>query len=329
MSEKLRRVPPQLPDEPLDDEQTAAEAAAKAEPAKEAVKEAVSEIRTPEQAREVAGAVSRAAEGATERDVREAGAGSPEPGEAIEAAAERGAEKAPATLLKAAEQVAGSTGATREALEQALQDALNPEQRGESAPELEQQRSLLREAILDQMRPYQKLDARLFLAINQLPHTPAMNLLMNAVTTVMNGGIGWVAGLLIAMLFNRRRSRTALKDVTPPLWFATLIVEYPIKYYFRRRRPFIDIVQAITIGRKPGTYSFPSGHSASAFAGAWLLVRHYPRLAPLWFAIAALVGFSRIYLGVHYPGDVLSGALLGTALAESSRRLIDTSEECD
>ena len=115
----------------------------------------------------------------------------------------------------------------------------------------------------------------------------------------------------------------------PPLWFATLIVEYPIKYYFRRRRPFIDIVQAITVGRKPGSYSFPSGHSAAAFAGAWLLRRHYPRLTPLWYLIASLVAFSRIYLGVHYPGDVVSGSLLGTALAEAIRRVIDADDECD
>jgi undecaprenyl-diphosphatase len=131
------------------------------------------------------------------------------------------------------------------------------------------------------------------------------------------------------MLLNRRRHRRAFLQIAPPLWFATLIVEYPIKYYFRRRRPFIDIVQAVTVGRKPGSYSFPSGHSAAAFAGAWLLTRHYPALAPLWFLVAALVAFSRIYLGVHYPGDVLSGSLIGTVLAEVMRRVIDAGDDCD
>ncbi|NJN98883.1 MAG: phosphatase PAP2 family protein [Anaerolineales bacterium] len=91
----------------------------------------------------------------------------------------------------------------------------------------------------------------------------------------------------------------------------------------------MDTVQAITVGRKPGSYSFLSGHSAAAFAGAWLLTRHYPALAPLWFLVAALVAFSRTYLGVHYPGDVVSGSLIGTLLAEAMRRVIDAGDDCD
>ena len=306
------------------------EAKAKAEPAKEAVKEAIREITTPEQAQQVAETVLDAAAGPTEREVREAAPATPEPGQTIQEAAATtpGPEKATTTLLTAAEQVAGSSGETREALEQALQAVLNPEQRGERDPELEQQRSLLREAILAQMRPYQKIDVSLFLAVNQLPHNRLTNAIMSAFTIAMNGGIGWIVGLFTAILFNRRHRRV-LQQVGPPLWFATLIVEYPIKYYFRRRRPFIDIVQAITVGRKPGTYSFPSGHSAAAFAGAWLLRRHYPRLTPLWYLIASLVAFSRIYLGVHYPGDVVSGSLLGTVLAEVMRRVIDVDDDCD
>jgi undecaprenyl-diphosphatase len=134
-------------------------------------------------------------------------------------------------------------------------------------------------------------------------------------------------GLLVGAALEKRRARQALLQIVPPLWFATLIVEYPIKYFFRRTRPFVDIVQAIAIGKKPGTYSFPSGHSAAAFAGAWLLRRHYPKLTWIWYAIAGLVGFSRIYLGAHYPGDVLSGALAGTVIAEATRQVINEGEE--
>jgi len=243
-----------------------------------------------------------------------------------DAATTPGVEKAPATLVEAAKQVAGSSGETREALEHALKEATNPQQ-GAVEPELQEPLDLLRESLLQRMKPLQAVDARVFLAINHLPHPPLLNSFMYVVTMVMNGGWGWVLGLVVAALANKRRGLHALHQVVPPLWFATMTVEYPIKYYFRRKRPFIDIVQAIAVGKKPGTYSFPSGHSAAAFAGAWLLRRQYPRLTALWYAIAALVGFSRIYLGAHYPGDVVSGALSGTVIAEATRWVIENADE--
>ncbi|HEX9440199.1 MAG TPA: phosphatase PAP2 family protein [Roseiflexaceae bacterium] len=314
-------LPPWVPPSP--------EADAEATPAKEALKEALREIKTPEQAAHVADEVVAAAGDTTEQQVREQGSAAPAPAQAVQetAAATPGVEKAPATLVEAAKQVAGSTGETREALEQALQRATNPEQRGIHDPARQEPLDLLREAILQRMKPYQALDARLFLAVNHMPHTPLTNRLMYIFTIIMTGGWGWILGLLAAALIDRPRGRRALLQVLPPLWFATMMVEYPIKYYFRRRRPFIDIVQAIAVGRKPGSYSFPSGHSAAAFAGAWLLRRHYPKLAPLWYSIAALTGFSRTYLGVHYPGDVLSGALSGTVIAEAARWVIDEGDE--
>jgi undecaprenyl-diphosphatase len=273
--------------------------------------------------------VIAAAAGTTEKQVREEGGAAPDPAQAIQSAAASApnTQKAPATIIEAAKQVAGSSGETREALEQALQEATNPEQHGETTPATKEPLDMLRMAILKQMKPYQAVDARLFLAVNHLPHTPLTNSFMYFVTMIMNGGFGWVLGLMLAALIDRKRNRQALLQVIPPLWIATMTVEYPIKYYFRRRRPFVDVIQAIAVGKKPGTFSFPSGHSAAAFAGAWLLQRHYPRLAPLWYAIAGLVGFSRIYLGAHYPGDVLSGALSGTVIAEAARWVIDKGDD--
>lgn len=310
-------------------DQPSPEAQAKAGPAAEAVKAAVNTIKTPQQAEKVAQELVAAASGTTERDIREQAPADAEPAQAIQAVADASSkrEQAPATIVEAAMQVAGSSGETREALEQAIHQATNPEQQGATPPAEREPLDMLREAIMHQMKPYQAVDARAYLAINHLPHTQLTNRLMYGLTFVMTGGFGWIAGLVAAAVLDKKRGRQALLQILPPLWFATMTVEYPIKYYFRRKRPFIDIVQAIAVGKKPGTFSFPSGHSAAAFAGAWLLSRHYPEMRPLWYTIATMVGFSRVYLGAHYPGDVLSGALTGTALAELTRWLIEQGDQ--
>jgi undecaprenyl-diphosphatase len=61
-----------------------------------------------------------------------------------------------------------------------------------------------------------------------------------------------------------------------------------------------------------GGWSFPSGHATTAFAGAVALSYLWRRAAPLFFLLAAAIAFSRVYVGVHYPGDVLAGAALGS-----------------
>lgn len=302
-------------------------AAAEAAPVAAALRSKLSQIEAPEHARQVVDELIRGA--GSSRVPEAAPRGDPaDPAAAVVDEARRPGPKGVAgAIVETAAQVAAAEGETREALAQAAQKATNPELLGAVDPELAGPLALLRTELLRRMRPYNALDARLFLLVNGLPHPPAANKAMYALTTVMNVGAGWVLALLVATALDRRRGLRALREVLPPLWIATTTVEYPIKHYFRRRRPFIDLVQAISVGKKPGTYSFPSGHSAAAFAGAWLLARHYPRLTPLWYTVAALTGFSRVYLGAHYPGDVLSGAVAGTVIAEAARITIDALDE--
>ena len=69
------------------------------------------------------------------------------------------------------------------------------------------------------------------------------------------------------------------------------------------------------------THSFPSGHATVAFACATVLALAVPRLRVPFFVLAALIAFSRVYVGVHYPFDVLAGAVLGVGLATALRML--------
>jgi membrane-associated phospholipid phosphatase len=94
------------------------------------------------------------------------------------------------------------------------------------------------------------------------------------------------------------------------------LLDFVIKKLVRRPRPFITDIRLVPVYR-PGDYSFPSGHTSSSFGTMTAFSRAYPK----WYVIgpsflwAASVGYSRMYLGVHYPTDVAAGAVLGTGTA--------------
>jgi undecaprenyl-diphosphatase len=304
-------------------EATSAEKAAAA-PLRQVLHEAVAEIDSQEKADAVIDQLTAAAE----TTVPQVAASEPTPPtpsaaaqQVVQAAAQAPEGEVAATVLdETARLLAAAEEPERAVVAEVAQEVFNPEQEG-AAHVQERQRERLRRAVLKRLKPLDALDANLFVRINHLPHTPLLNQFFYKLTAVFNGGAAWFALMAVILCWDRRRGWRIVRESAVPLALATATVEYPVKSYFRRKRPFITLIQAIVIGQKPGSWSFPSGHSATAFAGAWLLSRYFPRQRPWFYLVASLVAFSRIYLGKHYPGDVLFGSAAGIALAEFFRRL--------
>ena len=97
------------------------------------------------------------------------------------------------------------------------------------------------------------------------------------------------------------------------------LVNGPVKNMFRRHRPAWEQERPRKL-RRPRTSSFPSGHASAAFTAAGLLSQNDP-LWPAYYAIAAVVASSRVYVKIHHPSDVVAGAIVGIALARLARRM--------
>jgi undecaprenyl-diphosphatase len=105
------------------------------------------------------------------------------------------------------------------------------------------------------------------------------------------------------------------------VWTADLVT-MGFKEVFGRPRPFEDLPAADPLLRATVGESLPSGHASTSFAGALVLAYLVRRAIPALFALAALIAFSRVYVGVHYPLDVVAGAVVGLAVALAAIALL-------
>ncbi len=148
--------------------------------------------------------------------------------------------------------------------------------------------------------------------------TPVMKLL----STLGNAGIFWIVLTVLLLLFCKTRRTGVYCAAAIVLTF--LVVNCAIKPLVARVRPYDLFPEIQILVHAEHDFSFPSGHSANSFCCAWALFRRAPRkygVAAL--VLAALIALSRLYVGVHYPTDVLAGVALGVLLSEAAVRLTD------
>src|SRR5512140_1982647 len=157
----------------------------------------------------------------------------------------------------------------------------------------------------------QQLDLDAFRLINRDLSNPVLDQVM----PFLSGNVFFAPALILAGVLlvwkGKLRGVLCVLMLALAVGLADGFVARMLKEAIGRPRPFITLEDVHLLVGKGGSGSMPSSHAANWFAAAMVMLIYYRRSAWVMLPLAFLVGFSRIYVGVHYPGDVLVGAILG------------------
>jgi diacylglycerol kinase family enzyme/membrane-associated phospholipid phosphatase len=181
---------------------------------------------------------------------------------------------------------------------------------------------LHRSRLVRTRRSVAALDLWLLRRSHQVDSPLADSVLLGASSAANKSKVWFVAAALLAVFGGRRGRRAARRGVLA-IGLTSSIVNGPLKFLLRRRRPPANIVaRRPNLLVAPASFSFPSGHAASAFAFATSVAAELPPAAAPAFLAASTVGYSRVHTGVHFPGDVVAGAGLGVVAALAAGRIL-------
>jgi membrane-associated phospholipid phosphatase len=169
-----------------------------------------------------------------------------------------------------------------------------------------------------------RLDQAVYAAIAHTP-TPALDPVMRGLSRAANHSRLWVASAAAIALVGGRSGRRAAVQGLASVAVTSALVNLPMKQIGRRQRPDRAMAE-VPVTRQvqmPTSRSFPSGHSAAAFAFAAGVGNRLPLVAVPLHAVAGVVAYSRVHTGVHHPGDVVVGSILGTVLAQLTTGVMD------
>lgn len=166
------------------------------------------------------------------------------------------------------------------------------------------------------------LDVALLDLFNNIIANPLFDLFFPVITDASN----WVVPVIVFYIFlfrkDWRRALSAVALATICIVVTDAVAAQLIKPLVGRIRPSHELGDTVRLlVSKGGKFSFPSNHAANSMAFAVVTSFFYPAVNRWLLTIALLVAFSRVYVGVHYPGDVVSGALVGCLFAYTSLHL--------
>lgn len=154
-----------------------------------------------------------------------------------------------------------------------------------------------------------RLDNRMLYAMRTRWHGPRRESVAKGLALLGEYGWIWLAiGVAMALIDSGQREEWLRAGILGPL---AIGINFAVKLLVRRARPKLD--ELPPLGGAPSSLSFPSAHATASFACATAMTR-IDSAAAVLFALAALIAAGRPYLGMHYPSDVLGGAILGTLL---------------
>ena len=155
----------------------------------------------------------------------------------------------------------------------------------------------------------QELDLRLLRWMRTHGHSPGIESAAQALGKAGNNGLVWIVlGVALAILDWERHEAWLICAALGPI---AIVLNYGIKLAVRRPRPVLEGLPPL--GGAPSSLSFPSAHALSSFAVATAMYRVDPATG-VAFLVALAISLGRPYLGMHYPSDVVVGALLGILL---------------
>jgi undecaprenyl-diphosphatase len=160
------------------------------------------------------------------------------------------------------------------------------------------------------------LDRRVCVAANRWGARRAIGIFFGAVSRLGDGVFWYALMTVIALAGGWHGVQVAVQMVITGL--TALMLYRVLKRWTRRPRPFRTCPGVIAHIPPLDEFSFPSGHTLQAVAFTTVAVAHYPMLAPFLIGFAALVGASRVVLGLHYPSDVLAATVIGGGLGAAS-----------